>query len=149
MTLLTQHEADSLLKMEKHYFNSEKRFDFPDLGGALHIPLYSQDRREEFTLDIRRGRISLEKNTFQTRARKAIVLARLDLGAHPHQNPEPDGRWFECPHLHLYREGFGDKYAYPLPKEFAGISDPFGLLDVFMDYCVIIRKPTINRGLFT
>ena len=68
--ILTQHEADALLALEKHY-QGEERFFFPDLGGAIRIPLYSADRREEFSLDITRGRIVLEKNTFQNRARKA------------------------------------------------------------------------------
>ena len=146
MTLLTQHEADSLLAMEKYYRGSKKMFVFPDLKNKLIIPLHSHDKKEEFILDLTHGRISLEKNTFQTRARKAIVLARLDLGGSPHRNP--DGEELECPHLHLYKEGFGDKYAYPLPKKLSGISDPFGLLYAFMDYCVIIEKPTINKGVF-
>ena len=84
--------------------------------------------------------------TFQTRARTAIVLARLDLGGPPHQNP--DGEKLRRNHLHLYREGYDDKYAFPLPEEFKGISDTFGFLDSFMDYCVIIRKPTIDKGVF-
>lgn len=79
--ILTQHEADTLLALEKHY-QGEERFFFPGLGGAIRIPLYSADRREEFSLDITRGRIVLEKNTFQSRARKAVILARLDLGGH-------------------------------------------------------------------
>ena len=74
--------------------------------------------------------------TFQTRARTTIVLARLDFGGPPHKNP--DNKWLGSIHLHLYREGYNDKYAFPLPEEFAGISDTFEFLDAFMDYCVII-----------
>ena len=146
MTPLTQHEADSLLAMGKHYQDPKKRFVFPDLGNSLCIPLYSHDKKEKFILDLKPGRISLKKNTFQTRARTAIVLARLDLGGPPHQNP--DGEKLGRNHLHLYREGYDDKYAFPLPEEFKGISDTFGFLDSFMDYCVIIRKPTIDKGVF-
>ena len=40
--------------------------------------------REEFNLDITRGRIELKKNTFQLRAQRAIVLARIDIGGAPH-----------------------------------------------------------------
>ena len=96
---LTQHEANTLLALEKHFLGCD-RFEFPALGGALRIPLHSADRREEFSLDITRGRILLEKNTFQTRARKAVILARLDLAGPPHRNP--DGEEIGCPHLHLY-----------------------------------------------
>ena len=143
--LLTQQEADSLLALEKHFLGND-RFEFPALGGALRIPLHSPDRREEFSLDITRGRILLEKNTFQTRARKAVILARLDLAGPPHRNP--DGEEIDCPHLHLYREGYGDKWAAPLPAVFAGIEDAVELMDAFMDYCRVIGKPIIERGLF-
>lgn len=143
--LLTQQEADGLLALEKHFFGND-RFEFPTLGGALRIPLYSEDRREEFSLDITRGRILLEKNTFQARARKAVILVRLDLAGPPHRNP--DGEEVNCPHLHLYREGYGDKWAAPLPEVFAGIGDAVELMDTFMDYCRVVGKPIIERGLF-
>jgi hypothetical protein len=144
--ILTQHEADALLALEKHY-QGEERFFYPGLGGALRISLHSSDRREEFSLDITRGRIVLEKNTFQNRARKAVILARLDLAGPPHCNP--DGEEIPCPHLHLYREGYGDKWAIPLPETFAGINDSWRLLGVFMDYCKIATRPYIERELFT
>jgi hypothetical protein len=142
---LTQQEADALLALEKHFLGAD-RFEFPALGGALRIPLYSSDRREAFSLDITRGYILFEKNTFQTRARKTIILARLDLAGPPHRNP--DDEEVACPHLHLYREGYGDKWATPLPEVFSGISDIIELLDAFMDYCRIVSKPIIERGLF-
>lgn len=143
--LLTQQEADALLTLEKHFVGND-RFEFPALGGALRIPLYSSDRREEFSLDITRGRILLEKNTFQTRARKAVILARLDLAGPPHRNP--DGEQIDCPHLHIYREGYGDKWAVPLPTAFADIDDAVEMMDAFMDYCRVVGKPIIERGLF-
>lgn len=40
---LTQQEANSLLKLAEHYMGNEQ-FSFPSLGGALRIPLYSNDR---------------------------------------------------------------------------------------------------------
>lgn len=145
--LLTQQEADALLALEKYCVIGSNRFNFPSLGGALRIPLHSLDEREEFSLDITRGRILLEKNTFQTRARKTVILARLDIAGPPHRNP--DGEEIVCPHLHLYREGYGDKWAIPLPEMFRGTEDSIKLLDTFMDYCKIVNKPIIERGLFT
>jgi hypothetical protein len=42
MTLtLMQHEADTLLNLEKHYVG-EDRFSFPALGSPLRIPLHSE-----------------------------------------------------------------------------------------------------------
>lgn len=146
MTLiLTQHEADALMATDKLYFGPE-RFAFPGLGGSLRLALHSIDRREEFNLDVTRGRILLTKNTFQMRARKAVILARLDIDGPPHRNP--DGEELQCPHLHLYREGYGDKWAIPLPAEFQGVTDALQLLDAFMVYCRVVGKPIIERELF-
>lgn len=144
--VLTQQEADALLALAKHYVGSES-FTFPGLGGALRIPLHSEDNREEFSLDVTRGRIELRKNSFQARARKAVVLARLDIGGAPHRNP--DNEELACPHLHLYREGWGDKWAIPLPDTFNGRLDAWDMLDKFMDYCNVVTKPSISKELFT
>lgn len=143
--ILTQQEADALLALNKYCDIADGCY-FPGLGGALRIPLFSEDHREEFSLDITRSRIVLEKNTFQNRARKAVILARLDIGGSPHRNP--DGEEIPCPHLHLYREGYGDKWAIPLPPCFAGHDDPWRLMEEFMDFCHIVRRPPIERELF-
>lgn len=144
--LLTQQEADALLTLEKHYEGSD-RFRFPSLGGNLRIPLHSADHREEFSLDITRGYIEIRKNTFQKRARKAVILARIDIGGPPHRNP--DGEEIACPHLHIYREGYGDKWAVPLPEGFSNHGDAWTTLSEFMDFCKVVTKPNILQELFT
>lgn len=99
-------------------------------------------------LDLRRGRIDLAKATYQNRGRHVVVLVRLDFGGAPHRNP--DGTEIGSPHLHLYREGFGDKWAIPVPSgPFGDLSDPWRTLMDFMQYCNIVEVPTIRRGLFT
>lgn len=144
--LLTQQEADALLALDKHYLGGE-HFSFPSLGGSLRIPLYSTDHREEFSLDITRGSIELRKNTFQARTRKAVILARIDIGGPPHRNP--DGEEIGCPHLHVYREGYGDKWATPLPATFSKHEDAWTTLYEFMDFCHVATRPTILQELFT
>lgn len=144
--VLTQEEADSLLALEKHFMRPDE-FIYPSLGGAMRIELFSVDRREEFCLDITRSRVQLEKNTFQNRGRQTVVLARLDFGGPMHRNP--DDTEIPCPHLHIYREGFGDKWAIPLPDRFVGIDKPTILLSEFMNYCQIITKPRVHEDLFT
>lgn len=112
------------------------------------MPLTSQDKREDFLLDIYRGRIDLLKGTYQNRARQVIVLVRIDFGGAPHRNP--DGNEVPCPHLHLYREGFGDKWAVPLPADkFPNIGDLWQTLEDFMLFCNVVDRPVIVRGLFT
>jgi len=144
---LTQAEADALLALPKHRVDSTE-WPYPDLGGAVSVPLVSADRREAFVLDLRRGRIDLAKGTFQNRGRQVVILARLDFGGAPHRNP--DGAEVGSPHLHLYREGFADKWAIPVPIDrFRDLADSWQTLQDFMHFCNIVEAPMIRRGLFT
>lgn len=145
--VLTQADADALLEMEKLKAD-DGVYPYPSNGGAVRIPLQSADRRESFTLDITRNQIKLSKGTYQNRARGVIVLARVDFGGAPHRNP--DDQEIPCPHLHLYREGFGDKWACPLPTaHFTNPGDPWFLLQEFMQYINVTGQPDIRRDLFT
>ena len=146
MILLTQTEADFLLAMRKVRV-ADDTYAFPINGQKLSIPLRSEDHREEFLLDIGSSRIDLLRTKYQNRARASFVLARLDVGGAPHQNP--DGVAIACPHLHLHREGYGTKWAHPLPLEcFSDHQDRWKLLEEFIWFCKIIDPPTIERGLF-
>lgn len=143
---VTQAEADALFAIEKHRMD-DSQYDYPGLGGSLCVPLASPDRREHFLLDVTRGRIELRKGTYQNRARSVVILARLDFGGAPHRNP--DDSEIPCPHIHLYREGFHDRWAFPLPSGvFANITDPWQSLGDFMRYCNVTRTPNIVPGLF-
>lgn len=145
--MLTQAEADALLAMEKHRADDELR-DFPSLGGSLTAPLTSTDGRERFLLDVRRGRIDRAKLTYQNRGRVVYILARLDVGGPAHRNP--DDTELRGPHLHLYREGFADKWAVPVdPNDFPNVADAWALLESFQTFCNITQPPLIQRGLFT
>lgn len=144
---LTQIDADALLASEKRRVD-ETQWDYPDFGGRIMVPLVSTDRRESFLLDLRRARIDLAKCTYQNRGRQVVILARLDLGGAPHRNP--DGQEIASPHLHLYREGFGDKWAVPVPSDhFSSLGDTWLTLEDFMRFCNIVEPPFIRRGLFT
>ena len=144
---LTQAEADALISMEKHRVNEEWH-DFPMGGGSLILPLQSPDKREQFLLDISRGRIDLLRGKYQNRARQVVVLVRLDFGGPPHRNP--DDEEIPCPHLHVYREGHGDKWAVAVPADrFSNTSDLWGAREDFMRFCNITQPPHIERGLFT
>lgn len=142
---LTQAEADTLIAMEKHRID-DTRWNYPGLGGSIIIPLISTDRRENFLLDISRSKIDLAKGTYQNRSRQVIVLVRLDFGGQPHRNP--DGQEISSPHLHLFRKGYGDKWAVPV-DHFSNMSDLWQTLQDFMRFCNITKPPFIDRGLFS
>jgi hypothetical protein len=144
---LTQAEANALIAMEKHRVTND-RHDFPMHGESLTVPLQSPDKREHFLLDVSRGRIDLKKVKMQNRGRQVVVLVRLDLGGAPHRNP--DDTEVPAPHLHVYREGYGDKWALPVPAQhFSNPSDIWTTFEDFLRYCNVTQPPHIDRGLFT
>lgn len=144
---LTQAEADALIAMEKHRVD-DVHYEFPMGGQLVVLGLQSPDKREQFVLDLSRGRIDLLKVKMQTRGRQVVVLVRLDLGGAPHRNP--DGMEIAVPHLHVYREGFGDKWAFPLPSgRFTAPHDAWQTFEEFLQFCNITMPPHIDRGLFT
>ncbi len=143
---LTQAEADTLIAMEKHRI-SDDNWDYPITGASISIPLLSLDKRENFLLDVYRGRIDLLRGTYQNRSRQVIILVRLDFGGQPHRNP--DDSHVSSPHLHVYREGYGDRWAIPIPEDrFPNVGDLWMTLNDFMLFCNITRPPLIQRGLF-
>ena len=142
---LTQREADELLAMPKRRLTDMKH---TAMGGqGIMIALASMNRREAFDLGIWKSQAILYKGSYRMKGRSVVILARIDFGGPPHRNP--DGVDVPCPHLHLYREGYGDKIATALPADrFKNPADIWLLLDEFMDYCNIIEKPEFERVLF-
>ena len=145
---IPQAEADALIAMEKHCAENKKSWLFPEPGGRLSVALVSPDKRENFILDVTRAQIKLTKATFQNRARQAIILMRLDLDGPPHTNP--DDTRIPCPHLHMYREGYGVKWAFPAPVDrYPNVEDLFSTFEAFMRHCNVKEAPQIDIGLFS
>jgi hypothetical protein len=71
----------------------------------------------------------------------------LDLDGPPHRNP--DDVEVPCPHLHIYREGYGDRWAIPAPIDrYANTEDLFLTFEAFIIHCNITEPPKIQMGLF-
>jgi hypothetical protein len=135
-----------LLTMQKRR-KEATTYRLPGHRGRLAVPLEALTGREAFMLDISRGGISLEKRTYQHRGRHTLILARLDFG-NPHRNP--DDQEVGVPHVHLYREGFHDKWAFPVPADhFSNVGDLWQTLLDFMRFCNVIEPPEFDRELFS
>src|ERR1043165_7976227 len=113
---IIQAEADALLQMPKQFVDVAP-LEFPN-SQALRYEreLLSVDRREQFIFDFERGNRKRTRLKYQTRGRRVLTLARLDLNGPAHRNPpnapyRPGAR-LACPHFHRYIEGFEDKVAY-------------------------------------
>lgn len=97
---------------------------------------------------------------FQMRARQVEILRRLDISGSPHPNPEVDtaplefldpynGLEIPCPHLHIYVEGFADKWAIPAPDDLMNTNaDLYAVMKSFLRYCNVQEMTNIERGLF-
>ena len=139
---ITQEEADYLLAMEKRRV-VETAIPFPLHGKQKVLHLQSLDLRESFLLDLSRGRRKELRVKLQTRARNEIRLVRLDLGGRPHRND--DGTVVQPPHLHLYKEGFHDRWAMSPPSDrFTNLEDILTTLREFMNFCNIVMPPIIR-----
>lgn len=138
---IPQAVADLLLQMPKHPVDDQVRH-YPYAGGKLIIPLLSWNGREKFILDLYRGG-NPDKETFQNRARGSLVLARLDKGGPPHRNPDKEK--VDAPHLHYYREGFGHRWAKPVPVDiFTDLGNTWQTLQDFMGFVNITSPPRIQ-----
>lgn len=80
--------------------------------------IVSNEFKQIFLLDYRRGSIELSKFTYNKRYHSNIVLSRYDSEG---RHTNPDGEMFDGPHVHIYKEGYEDKFAYPISA--LGISE--------------------------
>lgn len=142
--MLTQAEANTLIAMKKTFVNTSTITITP--GSDETYDLIEDNGREQFMLDIWRGTIRLSKVKYQTRGRKTIVLVRLDIDGAPHTNP--DGKKIVGTHLHLYQEGYEDKWASPIdPKKFKDTTSIGQCLEDFCKYCNIRNIPSFQEAL--
>ena len=152
---LTQAEADRLLQVAKHAVEPEP-FDFSRTQPMDYKrELRSADRREQFYLDVERGVRRRVRLRYQTRARKVVVLARLDIEGARHVNPPGSphrpGEDLGHTHLHLYREGFENRVAFQL-EDVAGwrvplSSDDLLAFEEFLRYCHVVCPPGIQMAI--
>lgn len=144
--MLTQQRATKLLGMVKELVE-KTLIQFPVAGENLQLEAKSEDARESFVFDVnRRGRIKVTKCTYQERYAFVEILLRLDIDGPPHQNP--DGEIIPCPHLHVYRQGFADKWAIPLPAQFTDPSNLVKTLHEFLRFCRVSHIPDIQQRAF-
>ncbi|HMG75666.1 MAG TPA: hypothetical protein VK582_19355 [Pyrinomonadaceae bacterium] len=141
--MLTQVEADKLILVKKLFVKLET-ISLPP-GSDLTYELVSEDKQEQFLLDLWRGTFRFSKIKFQNRARQVLVLVRLDVDGSPHTNP--DGQKFTGTHIHYYREGYDDRWAFPLDLSvFTNTSDIALTLEQFCGHCNI-EKPSYQGWL--
>lgn len=159
--ILSQQEAQRLFELPKKTFSAYS-INFPPEGEKLTLECFSEEKRYIFQADIDRSGLIKPKLKFQNRYNKVFVLRRLEIIGPPHKNP-PDALEFDylkkyenmeipCPHLHIYIEGFNDKWAIPV-SDLNDLSiltgdTPYEVMTKFFKYCNI-EIPKFEITLFS
>jgi len=145
--LLSDEEAKCLMQMEKKIIEQPGGYFFPSHEQILTLKSLSIGRNVEFLFDIGRKYQQLSRCTYQERYEKIIVLVRVDIKGPSHTNP--DDSMVSAPHIHIFKEGFSDKWAYPLSNDhFRNPSDLYKTMYDFFTYCRVVDPPIIQKGLF-
>lgn len=148
---ITDLEFSHLVSLEKEFTDS--LIVFPKIQDCINLDLISLDKKESFKVDInRKSTYKVLKCTYQKRYNTSIPLFRIELDPKTHTNP--DGETIYGPHIHVYREGYDDRYAYPLDTyRYNGnlfFSDPTDLMQTFEDFCRlcnVVRIPEIQESI--
>ncbi|SHK55137.1 DUF6978 family protein [Paramaledivibacter caminithermalis] len=131
--MLIQEIADNLIIMKKNIIDNDIVLPIPN--DFIKINVASIDNKEKFILDVnRKGTFKLTRCTYQERYQTSIPLIRLDVDTKPHRNP--DNKVILGTHIHIYKEGYGDKWAFPLDEiENNCFTDLKNLTQTFLDFC--------------
>lgn len=148
--VILQSELNELIQSLKRIISDDNIINIPDINKKEQ--LQSKSRSEFFIIDLNRQGTKVKRFTLQLRAQrfKDLPLLRLDLVGPSHQNPPGDFPNSEmripCPHIHIAKEGFGDRIAYPLDSETANLyltteqlDDLVQVTKTFLQKCNIIN----------
>jgi len=143
---LSQQEADDLLALIK-VLRNQNPISLPSIGNSMKFEGVDKGfSKIKFLFDVHRKTLNVRKCTYQTRSSGEILL-RVDIEGSDH--PNPDGTVIPCPHIHIYREGFSDRCAFPLGDHFlTNTHDLVRVLIDFLEYNHVENIPilTIQEG---
>lgn len=142
---ITQSEFDYLITIDKRFEKADELV----LGPApisWERNIIAIKTKDTFILDFYRGSFELSKYTYNKRYRQTIILLRYDAKG---RHTNPDGITFDGPHVHIYKEGFDDKFAYPVTDIGIDKMDEMeAILEKFLTYCNVKSIPSIQTTMF-
>lgn len=143
---ITQTEYDFLMKQDKVFDDDLTSIQLGPAPIHWTRQINSSATNDIFLLDFYRGSFELSKYTINKRYRQTIIMLRYD-NAGRHTNP--DGVLFEGQHVHLYKEGYNDKFAFPVSV--IDVTDNDSMEVVFnkiMQFCNVKKFPSIEVPMF-
>ena len=142
---ITQKEFDFLIALEK-VFDDANPIVLAPAPLEWTRSLTAPETKEKFLLDFRRSGFELAKYKYNKRYRQTIILVRYcNTGRHTN----PDGAEFNGAHVHLYREGFDDKFAFPISEVGVGDNDRMNIvLEKLLKFCSVTSTPMVTPPLY-
>lgn len=142
MSSLTDSEARFLLEIEK--IVTENSIDIPIDGDKCGLNLERHDNNDNvLIIHIVSSSKNKEKYTFNVVYNKCITILRIDIGGSlVHINP--DGTEIPVPHMHIYRDGFDDTFAIPLPDSFSDVDNIAKVLYDLFAYSNVINRDNVE-----
>ena len=128
---LSNEEYNRLMLLPKEFVSIPK---LPRMVDKKSYTIKSVDDNETFLLTVERNIIcELSKSKLNNSYYK-VPIFRVEYNAPPHRNP--DGTLIGRNHVHIYRNGYGMSWAYPLET----FSDflfkcPNNFNELFHDFC--------------
>lgn len=140
----------------------DKRYDDSEINIPFLVPKNNLTASGEsgviYNVDVAKNRFFLKKLTFQHRVYTSVPLIRIDLDTKTHRNP--DGELICGNHIHIYKEGAGMSWAYPLDADIVkSLNSSVSLLDMivaeneldkfrlFNKFCHFINEPKLTRDM--
>lgn len=143
---ITQAEYDFLMGQEKMFDDTTSPIQLGPAPIQWSRQINLSVIKEIFMLDFYRGSFELLKYTLNKRYRQTTIMLRYDNGG---RHTNPDGVTFDGRHVHLYREGYNDKFAFPVSE--IGVTNTDSMDIVFnkiMHFCNVKSFPTIEVPMF-
>lgn len=137
---LTQEEAERLLSMLKK--SLIEYLMLPQKGDKVEFDVCGDNKKDLFSINIFRGKINGNKINYNARIKSnGIMLLELHINA-TNRHINPDGTIITGSHWHIYKEGFGNRYAFPADdiEDNNFVQNTINFLDEFN----VIEKPVIH-----
>ncbi|MCM8568624.1 hypothetical protein NE848_04490 [Gramella jeungdoensis] len=139
-------ECELLIKEEKQFSDLINPLKLGPAPISWTREIKGVNSKNLYLLDFYRGSFELSRYTFNKRYKQSIIIFRYDNGG---RHTNPDGKSFDGPHIHLYKEGYNDKFAYPIEDIGIDNSDSMEeVLNKILHFCNIKKIPSVEISMF-
>ena len=143
---ITQSDFNTIIKEEKVFSDLISPLTLSPAPLLWTREIRAINSKNLYLLDFYRGSFELTRFTYNKRYRQSLILLRYDSGG---RHTNPDGVSFNGPHVHIFREGFNDKFAYPISDLNIDATNSIDeVLDKLLQFCNVTKRPIVEIPMF-